>query len=123
MKREVGALALLIGLASTLLGAVPAQAATKISSFGYVITAPGTYQVTQDLSGSGNAITVLASNVDLHLGGHTLSGDGSGAGVDVEGPAGNSVSIDHGTVQGFKNGIFLNGALNCKVSSVTASQD
>jgi parallel beta-helix repeat protein len=123
MKREVGALALLIGLASTLLGAVPAQAATKISSFGYVITAPGTYQVTQDLSGSGDAITVSASNVDLHLGGHTLSGDGSGVGIHVQGasPVYN-VSIDHGTVQGFQDGIFLGFfALNCKVTSVTAS--
>jgi parallel beta-helix repeat protein len=106
-----------------LLAVAPAQAATKISSFGYVITAPGTYQVAADLSGSGNGITVLVGNVDLHLGGHTLTGDGSGAGVDVEGPAGNSVSIHHGAVQGFQDGIFLNNALNCKVSSVTASQN
>jgi parallel beta-helix repeat protein len=85
MKREVLTLALLVALPFTLFGAIPAQASTKISSFGYMITASGTYDVTQDLSGSGNAITVLASNVALHLGGHTLSGDGSsGAGVDVQ---------------------------------------
>ena len=122
MKREVLTLALRVAVPMTLLAVAPAQAATKISNFGYMITAPGTYQVTQDLSGSGNAITVLASNVDLHLGGHTLSGDGSGAGVDVEGaPTVFNVSIDHGTVQGFFQGIFLNNALNCKISSVTAS--
>ena len=81
MKRRLLSLALPVGL----LAVAPARAATKISSFGYVITAPGTYQVTQDLSGSGNAITVLANNVDLHLGGHTLTGDGSGAGESVVG--------------------------------------
>jgi parallel beta-helix repeat protein len=121
MKREVLPLALLVALPVVLLGVAPAQAATKISSFGYVISAPGTYQVTQDLSGSGTAITVSADNVDLHLGGHTLSGDGSGAGVDVEGAA--NINIHHGTVQGFYDGIFLNGALNSKVSSVTANRN
>jgi hypothetical protein len=64
MKREVGILALQCALPITLLAVAPAQAATKISNFGYVITAPETYQVTQDLGpGSGNAITVLASAV------------------------------------------------------------
>jgi parallel beta-helix repeat protein len=123
MKRGVLSLALLVVLPAVLLEVAPAQAATKISSFGYVITAPGVYQVTQDLSGSGDAITVSASNVDLHLGGHTLSGHGSGVGIHVQGgsPVYN-VSIHNGTVQGFQRGIFLGFfALNCKVSIVTAS--
>jgi parallel beta-helix repeat protein len=123
MKSKVLPLAMLVAVSAIVLAGAPAQAATKISSFGYVITAPGTYQVTQDLSGSGDAITVSASNVDLHLGGHTLSGDGSGVGVHVQGasPVYN-VSIDHGTVQNFQRGIFLGFfALNCSVSSVTAS--
>jgi parallel beta-helix repeat protein len=124
MKGTVVSLALRVAVALSLLAVAPTQAATKISQFGYVITAPGTYQVTQDLGpGSGNAITVLTGNVALHLGGHTLTGAGSGAGVDVEGPAGNNVTIDHGTVQGFQDGIFLNNAANCQVSHVTASQN
>src|SRR5205823_4866499 len=123
MKREVLPLALLVALPVVLLAVAPTQAATKISSFGYEITAPGVYQVTQDLSGSGDAITVTASNVDLHLGGHILSGDGSGVGIHVQGPSPvYNVSIHNGTVQGFQRGIFLGFfALNCKVSSVTAS--
>jgi parallel beta-helix repeat protein len=122
MKREVLTLALRVAVPLTLLAVAPTQASTQISKFGAVITAPGTYAVTQDLTGSGNAITVLADNVDLHLGGHTLSGDGfSGAGVDVEGAA--NVSIHHGTAQGFHDGIFLNRAVSCKVSSVTASRN
>jgi hypothetical protein len=96
MKRAASRLALLVALPMALLAVAPAQAATKISSFGYVITAPGAYQVTQDLSGSGNAITILASNVDVHLGGHSISGDGSGMGIYVQ--AQSNVSIHHGTV-------------------------
>jgi parallel beta-helix repeat protein len=100
---------------------VPAQAATQISSCPCVISAPGVYAVTQDLTCSGTAITILASNVDLHLGGHILTGDGSGAGVDVQGAA--NVNIHHGAVQGFSDGISLSGALGCKVSSVVASSN
>src|SRR6266480_3255884 len=55
---------------------------TKISSVPYNITLPGSYIVTEDLpcSGCQAAITIAASNVDLDLDGHTLSGDGSGVG-------------------------------------------
>jgi parallel beta-helix repeat protein len=121
MKRSGLQLALLLALPVAASAVAPAHAATKISSFGYVINAPGTYQVTQDLSGPGTAITVLASNVDLHLGGHTLTGDFTGAGVDVEGGA--NVSIENGTVRRFGNGIQVLGAFDCKVTNVTASQN
>src|SRR5438445_8985548 len=110
MKRAVWTLALLVAVPMTLLAVAPTQAATKISSFGYVITAPGTYQVTQDLSGSGNAITVLASKVSLGLNGHTLSGDGSGDGILVQGQA--NVSIDSGTVQSFFYGAEFEGCVD-----------
>ena len=121
MKSVGGALALLIGLASTLLGAVPAQASTKISSCPYTITASGTYDVTQDLTCSGTAITITASKVDLHLNGHTLSGSGAGVGVFVQGQA--NVSIDNATVQGFFEGVEFQGTVDCKITNVTARQN
>jgi parallel beta-helix repeat protein len=124
MKSEVG-IAAVLGLAVSLWSGLPAQAATSVSSCPVTITAPGAYVVTKDLTCSGDAITIAASNVDLDLGGHTLSGDGSGDGIHVQGasPVYN-VSIHRGTVQRFADGIFLGFfALNCTISSVTASQN
>jgi len=82
MKCEVFVRALVSALSMALFAICPAQAATQISSCPYTITAPGTYQVTQDLTCfGGTAITVLASKVDLHLGGHTITGGGGGDNV------------------------------------------
>jgi parallel beta-helix repeat protein len=121
MKREVRTLALRVAVPLTLLAVAPAQASTKISSCPYTITASGTYDVTQDLSCSGTAITILGSKVDLHLNGHTLSGNGAGDGISVSGQA--NVSIDNGTVLGFETGIDLQRTVDCKVTNVTASQN
>jgi hypothetical protein len=121
MKREVMSLALRVAVPLTLLAVAPTHAATKISQFGYTITTPGTYQVTTDLSGSGNAITTNASNVDLSLNGHTLSGDGSGLGIYVPGQS--NVSIHHRTVQSFGRGIVFQGTLNGSASHLTVRQN
>ena len=74
MKRGVLILAQWVTVPLTLVVVVPAQAAINISSCPVTITAPGSYVLAKDLSCSGTAITITASNVDLHLGGHTLSG-------------------------------------------------
>jgi hypothetical protein len=83
MKREVLTLALRVAVPLALLAVAPARAATQISSCPYTITAPGTYQVTQDLTCGGTAITILASKVAVHLNGHTISGSGAGDGISV----------------------------------------
>src|SRR5438132_10326503 len=112
MKREVGILALLAAVPMSLLGVAPAHAATQISSCPYTITAPGTYQVTQDLiCPGGTAITINASKVALHLNGHTLSGNGTGDGVYVQGQS--NVSIDNGTVQSFYYVVELWHTVDC----------
>jgi parallel beta-helix repeat protein len=124
MKRAVGTLALLIVLPLTLVAVAPTQAATKISSCPVTISAPGVYQVTQDLTYSGpdTAITILASNVDLHLGNHTLTGSGGAVwGVVVQSAA--NVSIHNGTVQGFVVGIHLQGTVDNKVANLTSIQN
>src|SRR5438552_19118372 len=111
MKREVLTLALRVAVPMTLFGVAPTQASTRISSCPYTSTAPGTYAVTQDLScPGGTAITILASKVALHLNGHTLSGNGAGDGVYVQGQA--NVSVDNGTVQGFFEGVEFHGAVD-----------
>jgi hypothetical protein len=101
-----------------LFGGAPAQAATQISSCRYTITAPGTYAVTSDLScPGGTAITVLASKVALHLNGHTISGNGAGDGIYVQGAA--NISIDNGTVHGFFEGVQFWGTVDGKITNVT----
>jgi parallel beta-helix repeat protein len=124
MKIKAGVLALMVGLPASLTVGSPALAApaqTKISKCPYTITAPGKYLVQKNLSCSGTAITVAASNVDLDLGGHTLSGSGVGSGVFSQGQS--SVTIHDGAVQGFFIGVELRHTLNGSVSNVTASQN
>jgi parallel beta-helix repeat protein len=124
MKREVWTLALLAALPITLAEGVPAQAApaqTKINKCPYVITAPGSYLVQKNLSCVLTAITISASNVDLDLGGHTISGSGTGDGVYVQGQS--NVSIHDGGVQGFVIGVELQRTLDGKITNVTASQN
>jgi parallel beta-helix repeat protein len=56
-----------------------ASAVHTITSCGYVATAPGTYNVTQDLtdSGGGNCITIEANHVTLNLNSHKITGTGT----------------------------------------------
>src|SRR5438309_1790745 len=112
MKREVWTLALLGAVAISLAAGAPAEAApaqTKINKLPYVITAPGSYLVQKNTSCVVTAITINASNVDLDLGGHTISGSGTGDGVYVQGQS--NVTIHDGGVQGFVNGVELQNTL------------
>jgi parallel beta-helix repeat protein len=117
---------LILGLfmAAGLLLAHPAQAAnksTRISSVPYTIEEPGSYVLTEDLECAGTAIEILASQVDLNLGGYTLTGNGSGYGVHVQRQT--DVRIHQGTVQGFENGVLFEGAFNSSLDNVTATEN
>ena len=94
---------------------------TRINSAPFVITAPGTYRVTQNLSCAGTAITILTDKVDLDLGGHIISGDGSAEGVFVL--RGANVSIHHGRVQNFETGIHLAFTHDNKLNNLIVSQN
>lgn len=102
--------------------------ATSITTCGTVITIPGSYAVTQDLTGCpGHGIEIFASDVVLFLNGHTISGGpnsayginvgaatnfhGGVARVDIEGP---------GVVQNFAIGISLEQVTYSKVQGVTS---
>lgn len=89
--------------AVALLSAAPhAQAAQPIGC-GSTITSDAT--LTRNLTCSGSALTV-APGVRLDLGGRTIKGDGSGAGIMVLGDASErATTIVNGRVTGFVDGI------------------
>ena len=81
---SVGVAAIVVGL----LWAGPTRAATAVSSCGTVISSPGDYQLSADLSCAGDGITIAASGVHLSMAGHGLTGDGTGTGISIVGVSG-----------------------------------
>jgi parallel beta-helix repeat protein len=86
----------------------------EVTSCGDTLSQPGEYILATDLDCSGtfaNGINISASNVVLHLAGHTLSSTDCNANLEVNGisvPGGlTNVQIDGGTVSGFNDGIVL----------------
>jgi hypothetical protein len=107
----------LLALLALVLGAGPGWAetvnCTAITALPAVITRPGVYCFTGDLTTamtSGNAIDVQAHNVVLDLNGFKLGGLGAGPGTQTVGIfASNrqSITIKNGTIRGFFFGIAL----------------
>jgi hypothetical protein len=82
----------------------PAMAA-DINACG-VISRPGFYTVTQNLSANGDCIDIDAPKTIVFLGGHNLSGNGSGAGVKFSARAKNSfLEGGNATISGFAIGV------------------
>jgi hypothetical protein len=76
--------------------------AGRSSNRAVTISRPGFYRLGDDINvGSGNAITITASNVTLDLGGNTVSttAAGTGIGVFVNGVSG--VEVRNGKIGGF----------------------
>jgi hypothetical protein len=95
------------------------QPGTPISSLPYAITQPGRYYVTRNLSSSGTAITVAASDVVVDLGGFTIDGQGSnGNGVYDLGQSNTNVSVEHGTIRGFVFTVMLSATTYGHISDV-----
>jgi len=102
------------------LGASPAHASTSVTACGQTLAAPGDYVLTHDLQCNGtDGINITASDVVLHLAGHTIASTAcAGAGITVGG--GSRVTIDGGTVRGFTDGIVL-AASSSRVTGVTVT--
>jgi Right handed beta helix region len=67
--------------------------------------------LTQDMHCNGNALIIGADDVTLDLGGHTVGGSGSGAGITLSGtgkPLAGAV-VENGTVSGFSDGLLIDG--------------
>jgi hypothetical protein len=89
-----------------LAASTPARATspTTISACGTISTA-GNFVLTKNLSGVGDCLTLTASNINIDLKGHTISGNGTGSGI-----TGNNIVnivINDGSIQGFTTGIRL----------------
>jgi hypothetical protein len=78
--------------------AAPPHPGTTPISAPTVIAVPGTYQVTQDLTGS-LAITIQSSNVILDLGGHTIHSGGYKGAIVVR-YNNNNITIKNGILDG-----------------------
>ena len=102
-----------LGLLALGLLAARIAAADEIDSLpaaGLVLTQPGKYVVTQDLTyaGDGAAITLAANDVVLDMRGHRLTGPGPGTGAyGIYVPSGTGAVIENGTVSGFDYGVLL----------------
>jgi parallel beta-helix repeat protein len=120
MKRRFWGLllvAMLLGLAQPVWGddlyvvIAGGGVGTPISSVGQTISQPGFYYLKGNLSsaGSGNAITIAASEVTLDLMGFNLAGSGPGPsggnGIYINSDL-NNVEVRNGSVKGFSNGIY-----------------
>jgi hypothetical protein len=77
---------------------------TPIDACGTIST-PGNFVVTKNLTASGDCLTITASNVNIDLKGHKLTGDGTGSGI-----TGNNLQnivINDGKIKNFATGINL----------------
>lgn len=63
-------------------------------------------QLVHDLTCSGDGLIVGADGIKLKLNGHTITGSGTGVGIDVTGH--DNVSISGGTVRNFATGVRTN---------------
>jgi parallel beta-helix repeat protein len=93
----------------------------KIDHCPFTITAPGSYCLTHNLGCQGTAIKILASEVDLDLGGRTITGNGTGEGILVEWQE--NVHIHDGTVQGFETGVAFGATLDNTIDHLNAKQN
>jgi hypothetical protein len=91
------------------------SAQTVITSLPYTINTPGVYVLNQSLhytSGSGNAITVTASNVTINLNGYGITNTSDQTKTQARGISSNNVenlTVENGEIFGFFDGIILNG--------------
>jgi len=84
------------------------------------ITEPGSYLLDKSLTAVGTCIVVAADFVTLDLDGQTLTGDGTGAGVNDSGVHHEGTVVKNGTIRGFANGVDLFASSTGQVERVRA---
>lgn len=109
-------------LALVLLAAIPAALGATSITGPTVISSPGTYVLTQDITGGSPAIWVKSSGVTIDGNGHTIRGSGGSYGILVnkDGTTLSGVTIKNVRVQNWNCGIYLKGVASSSVSGVTA---
>jgi hypothetical protein len=99
-------------------GPAPGPAQTVITSLPYTISTAGVYVLDQPLtypSGTGNAITVKASNVTISLNGYGItntSDQTKTSAVCIYANNVENVTVENGEIFGFYEGVLLNGPAN-----------
>src|SRR3712207_3897356 len=111
MRRMLHALGLVVLVAGVALPAGAAHGQSAAVTCGMEVTT--SVRLRADLHCAGDALVVVADDVTIDLGGHTLSGDGTGTGIvlrcgDAECP-GRSFEVRRGTISGFAAGIDASG--------------
>ena len=103
--RRVAVLATALGLAAAALALGSGSATAAGPACGTVVT--DDLVLTADLVGcAGPALVVGAPGITIDLSGHTISGGGTGAGIDDNGGH-DGVAVEGGTITGFTIGIEL----------------
>ncbi|MBO2454390.1 right-handed parallel beta-helix repeat-containing protein [Actinomadura barringtoniae] len=101
------AAALTLAAGAVALPVTSAQATTV--TCGQVVTAD--LRLTADLTCSGTALSIGASGVTVDLNGHTITGDGSGRGIAIEGvrpnPSLSNTTVRNGTISDFESAIGM----------------
>ncbi|HEV8248539.1 MAG TPA: right-handed parallel beta-helix repeat-containing protein [Gaiellaceae bacterium] len=122
-RRRVAPAIALAATAACLLtvGASPALAATVVC--GQVITQ--STQVGNDLTNCpADGLVIGAPNIKLDLGGHVVDGVGAAGSAGIANRLGfANVTIEHGTVQQFGNGVLLLNATGNEVAHLTVTQN
>jgi parallel beta-helix repeat protein len=107
MKPRIGII-VLFGVAGSVMGAASAGAAgpgkiTRCTE----LTKPGSYVVARNLAATGNCLTVRADFVTIDLGGFTISGNDTGAGIIHDGIGRHGIEVRNGTIANFDTGVDL----------------
>lgn len=97
----------------------PALAATNLGNC-RTLDKAGSYVVTSNINASGDCFVIQADGVSIDLGGHTITGDGTGAAVADQGIARTGIAVSNGTVTGFDDGIDIQVSLACIVENIRA---
>ena len=108
---------IVLGAAFTmsLLAVSAAPATAQVVTCGMVVTTDIT--LTSDLGPCpGDALIAGADDITIDLGGYTVSGTGTGAGVRVAQRSG--VTVTNGTIQGFHTGVVLDESTESVVSKL-----
>src|SRR5690349_11685462 len=106
-RRRLRAAAAVAGGLLVLASAAPAAAAAAPVQCGAVLTASTTLRA--NLTCTGDGLVIGADGITLNLGGHTVRGSGTGAGIRIDTPRQN-ITVKNGTVSGFARDGVLEGS-------------
>lgn len=94
-----------------------------LSQIPETIDVPANVKLTGSLTAPAgqNGITITADNVNIDLGGHTLTGSGFSSGIVTTAPERRAISIANGVIRGFANGVVLDSSSTTSVRNVTVT--